>query len=342
LISLLGLASFGCNSSPSSPKHDLPVGRYFSQSLPGSWRPFSDDSPWNTPIAPDAATHPESQDIIGLATSLSDHLRLVQIYAIPVWVGDSDSIPPVRVRSDYVFDWWDQNPRDGWTDVGAPLVHGLWTGPTDDGHLCIIDPRKQLAWEMSHFLWLSDGTPTCTTFNIWDLQGSGVGSPDDGPHWQLRGGRGSGFPLIAGLLRPEELAAGEIRHALVFTFFQNRRSPDGAIFLPPACRSDGWYMGSEYPIEGMRWQLDPSLGETDFAAWGLNREGLIVARALQKYGMLDGDNGGNMALQMQLLGPTATESLAKWEALFPGFYANVERIPVASFRAVDTGEPVKR
>ena len=92
----------------------------------------------------------------------------------------------------------------------------------------------------------------------------------------------------------------------------------------------------------MRWQLDPTLGDVDFAAWGLNREGRIVARALQKYGMLDGDNGGDLALQVQILGPTAAQSLSRWEALFPGFYANVERIPVDHFRVIDTGEPVIR
>ena len=345
---LLVFECCGCQMSlapPSKPDQlePIPGPSVFGQSMPGGWRPFSNDSPWNTPLEPNARTHPESDAILGLATSWTGHLRLAQTYTIPLWVVDSDSIPGVRVRSDRIFDWWDRSPRDGWTDVTVPVVRALWGEPTVDGHLCILDPRQNVAWEMSRFSWLADGTPTCTTFNIWPLKGAGAGSPSDGPHWQLRGGRGSGFSILAGLVRPEELAAGEIRHALVFTFPQNRRAADGSdIFMPPACRSDGAYAGAQYPIEGMRWQLDPSLTEQDFSAWGLNREGRIVARALQKYGMLDGDNGGAMALQVQLLGPTTAENRARWEALFPGFYANVPRIPTNRFRVVDTGAPVTK
>lgn len=345
---LLVLVNSGCDS-PLSPLSKTPPGDpgrtaakgVLGQSLPGTWRPYSDDSPWNTPIASAAVMHPDSPPIISVATSLASHLRLAQTYTIPLWVVDSDSVPQRRVRSDRIFDWWDANPRDGWTDVEVPIVPAMWPEPTADGHLCIIDPRKKIAWEMSRFVWLADGTPSCTTFNIWYLPGSGVGSPTDGKRWQLRGGRGSGFPILAGLVRPEELAAGEIRHALVFTFAQNRRAADGsALFVPPACRSDGQYVGSQYPIEGMRWQLDPALGDQDFDAWGLSREGKIVARALQKYGMFDGDNGGAMALQVQLLGPTTTENRTRWETLFPGFYKNVERIPTNRFRVVYTGDPI--
>ncbi|MBI4709752.1 MAG: hypothetical protein HY759_01385 [Nitrospirae bacterium] len=180
-----------------------------------------------------------------------------------------------------------------------------------------------------------------TELNIWRLDGTGVGDYKEGERWQVRGGRGSGFPLIAGLIRPEELKAGEIRHALVFTSPKNRQAENVKnIFLPPASRSDGRHAGRQYPIEGMRFQLDPLLTEKDFDKWGLSREGKIIARTLQKYGMFLGDNGGAMALQAQLLAPSSDGNRKKWDKLFPGFYKNVEKIPVNKFRVVYTGEPV--
>jgi len=231
--------------------------------------------------------------------------------------------------------------RDSWSDVGIPITMEMWAEPTPDGHICIIDPFKKQSYEMSRFSFLADGTPTSTTFNIWDLQDTGVGDSNQGSRWKARGGRGSGFPIIAGLIRPEEVAAGEIRHALVFTFSRNRLAENGSkIFLPPACRSDGKYVGTQYPIEGMQFQLDPALTEKDFDAWGLSREGKIVARALQNYGMYVGDNGGAMALQVQLLAPTPEEHYQMWEELFPGFYKNIERIPTNRFRIIYTGEPI--
>jgi hypothetical protein len=228
----------------------------------------------------------------------ANNIRFARIFTIPVWIVNSDHIPLVKVQSDRIFDTWDPD-RKGWSNVGVPISLTMWAEPTEDAHLCIIDPFKKISWEFSRFRFLTGGTPYCTTFNIWDLKSDGVGNPFEGRRWQMRGGRGSGFPLIAGLIRPEELAAGEIRHALVFSFSQNRQAENGGdIFCLPACRSDGKHKGRQYPIEGMRFQLDPSLTEKEFNQWGLNREGKIVARALQKYGMYLGDNGGAMALQL--------------------------------------------
>ncbi len=315
--------------------------KIIGNSLPGMWRPFSDKSPWNTLVPDNALTHPDSKEIMKFVLTQAKNIRLARIYVVPVWVVNSKNVPHVKVKSKRIFDTWDKE-RKGWSDVGIPVTKEMWAEPTDDGHLTIIDPFKMTAWEFSRFGWLPDNiTPKSTTFNIWDLKGDGFGNPFEGKRWQVRGGRGSGFPLIAGMIRPEELAAGEIRHAMVFTFPMNRQADDGSdMFLPPACRSDGKYKGSQYPIEGMRFQLNPLLTEKDFDKWGLNREGKIVARALQKYGMYLGDNGGAMALQVQLLGPTEKDNLSKWEELFPGFYSNVSRIPADKFRIVYTGEPI--
>ena len=311
------------------------------QSLPGDWRPFSDDSPWNTPIATDARTHSDSALIISALAGEASHLRFSRKYDIPVWVVDSSSIPPVRVRSDRIYDTWDKN-QSGWSDVGAPITRNMWGEATGDGHLSIIDPEKNIAWEMSRFHWLADGTPTCTTFNIWDLSGPGFATPQ-GRRWFARGGRGSGFPEIAGLLRPEEIQAGVIRHALIFTFSKNRRADHGGqIFISPAARSDGKEFGRQYPIEGMRLQLDPRLTDEDFQRWGLGRAARIVARALQTYGMLDGDNGGAMALQIQLLAPSVEENIRSWNSMFPGLFADIEKIPTDRFRVVETYQPVVR
>lgn len=308
--------------------------------LPGAWRPFSTSSPWNLPILKNARKHPDSDVIMYNVISHADHIRFANSYLVPVWVVNSDNLPAIRVKSKYAFDWWDRD-RDGWTDIGVPVTIDMWAEPTPDGHISIIDPFKKLAWEMSRFYWQKEKFPHSSTFNIWDITGYGVGDAKEGKRWKARGGRGSGFPLIAGLIRPEEISAGEIRHAMVFTFRKNREADDGSkIFLNPASRSDGRFKGRQNPIEGMRFQLDPALSENDFNSWGLDNSAKIIARALQKYGMFLGDNGGDMALQVQLLASTPEMNLQCWEYLFPGLYKNIERIPTDKFRVIYTGEPI--
>jgi hypothetical protein len=284
-------------------------------------------------------------------TSEASNIRLANSYTIPVWVVNSDNME-WHYASSHVskygdpygstsfagkFDTWDPD-LDNRTEAPVPINSIVWGEQEKDGHLCIIDPFKMLAWEMSWFRGIqSDDTILCSTFNIWDLMGSGAGDPDEGTRWTARGGRGSGFPEIAGLIRPEELAAGEIRHALAFIFSKNRSSE---MVNPPAARTDGRYSGSQYPAEGMLFQLDPALTDSDFNGWGLTREAKIVARALQAYGMYDSDNGGAMVIQPQLLDRDKARHRAKWDSLFPGFYSTVDNIPSSAFRVINTGPTV--
>lgn len=312
-------------------------------SLPGDWRPFSEDSPWNTPIPEDAQAHPQSDAIVFTLAQDRNHISLINSYLCPIWVVNSENVDGIRIRSDRIFDRWDQD-GDGWTDVLVPVTRQMYPEPTGDGQICIVDPFKHRLWDISTFEWPDERPfPSGTTFDVWDLTGSGEADPPPGTRWTRRGGRGSGFPGIAGIIRPEELEAGEIRHAICFTSKMVRQHATGAnIFLPPACRSDGRDVGRQYPIMGMRFQLNPELNEEDFDEWGLNRAGKILARALQRYGMYLGVSGGAMKLQVQLLGPDSDSNRREWERRVPGFYENVKRIPTREFRIIDTGDPIIR
>ncbi len=310
-------------------------------SLPGSWRPYLANSPWNTPIDDNVLLHPDSERIIRFAKQEAPYLRLVKAYNSPIWVINSENMPQHRIKSKKIFDTWDQD-RDNWTDITVPISPKMWSEPTHDGHMIIIDPFKMIAWEMSRFTWKNfpqGKIPTSSTFNVWDLKGKGYANPLEGKRWHQRGGRGSGFPVLAGLIRAEELKQGEIRHALMFNFTPTRKGTgDKELFIaPPACRSDGQGEGRQYPIQGMRFQLNPELTDADFERWGLSREGKIIARALQRYGMYLADDGGAMSIGLQLLAPSQEGNLRQWESLFPGLYRSVKRIPTEELRIVFTG-----
>ena len=89
-----------------------------------------------------------------------------------------------------------------------------------------------------------------------------------------------------GLIRPEELKAGAIRHALVFSLPSQYVKGGGPV--PPATESDG-QSGLEGAIpEGARVQLAPSFDvKTLEHPWQRT-----IARALQVYGMYLADRGG--------------------------------------------------
>jgi len=325
------------------------------QSLPSSWRPFTNTSPWNTPIPDNATVHSNSTEIMNLITSRVDHIRLAGSQLTPIWVVNSTNALAVStntspgtnliwtyMNSTNLFYLWDGD-TNGVSDDPIPLSSEM--NSSSDGYLCIIDPFKRLAYEVSDYHGWTNDTPECGAFHIWNLTENGVGQNPtnltESQNWQAQGIKGSGLCLIGGVLRPEELEGREIRHALTFSFGLNRDVENGQIMMvPPACRSDGSYTNNPpdeiYPIEGMRFQLDPSLGTSDFNEWGItNRRERVFARALQEYGMVLGDTGEDMAIAVQQLGTNATASRAEWERLLPEFYNLITNIPTSAFRVID-------
>ena len=153
--------------------------------------------------------------------------RFANTYVPPIWVINSSNVQKMQARSPYPFEIWDDD-FDGLTEKVMPMEFNkttrtplMYGEDTSDGHIIIVDPFTHLLYEMSYFRrgqeFHPDGTINCSTFNIWDLTGTGVGDGNESKRrWRARGSRGSGFPAIAGLMRPEEFVASEINHALMF------------------------------------------------------------------------------------------------------------------------------
>ena len=352
------------NNSPANTRLGFYPGDYsedkvLGNSLPPTWRPFNDQSPWNTPIAKNPKIHQDSFAIVANMSNQATQatvnkkrtgvFRFSNTYVPPIWVINSSNVQKMQARSPYPFEIWDDD-FDGLTEkvmpmefnktTRAPLMYGE---DAPDGHIIIVDPFTHLLYEMSHFRrgqeFHPDGTINCSTFNIWDLTGAGVGDGNESKRrWTARGSRGSGFPAIAGLIRPEEFEAGEINHALMFAFIENRKG----VYLPPAARTDGRSSATNTPIEGMRFQLDPNLTDVDFDNWGLSREGKIIARAMQRYGLYNGDNGGSMTLQAALLASSPKTSKKIWNKKYKNFWKQPNKIPMSYLRALDTGTPISQ
>jgi hypothetical protein len=91
----------------------------------------------------------------------------------------------------------------------------------------------------------------------------------------------AGLPILPGLVRYEEVAAGEINHALRFTVPQTRKA-----YVWPARHHASDLLGSQYPPMGQRFRL-----RADFDISGYSAEAQVILVALKKYGMILADNG---------------------------------------------------
>ncbi len=261
---------------------------------PSSWRPFNASSPWNTPIAANPALHPNSTQLINTFATSSpwgEHLDInMNSWSVPMYWADGNTPRPPVYASVGGYGWM------GWpATANMPIPNGATPDPQGDAHMLVVDSARTTEWGCWGMSYSSGRSPAwqagvCATS---DLTGSGVRPPEPNanPWYVAHGPRACGFPLIAGLIRTEEVQAGAIEHALAIAYpkLMSRR------FMSPASTGSETGVSSSEPGLpcGARVQLDPSL---DVTKLGLSAAGVMVARALQKYGAYVGDYSGALSL----------------------------------------------
>jgi hypothetical protein len=284
----------------------------------GCVRPYSDDSPWNSPIPRSPALHPKSSVYVrGLEGPLtSDPTQ----YTYPVYHVSADtSRETVGLRG------WFSNVVDGGRrlenqragTVELPIPEGARAAAGTDAQMILLDPVTRDEWGLSELERDGDGWKAWNAYH-YNTRWNGVPPRDENgkPFFN----RGAGVPYLAGLVRPCEIRRGRIEHALAFAY----DSPSEE-YVYPATKSDGVGEPDDMP-EGTRLQLDPRLTAKQIRKWGCTGPCLTIARALQEYGMYVIDNSGRPKVILEY------EGTAHWRGLVDD--ETVSPIPFRAFRVL--------
>ncbi|MGH8862523.1 MAG: hypothetical protein ACRDVG_15050 [Jatrophihabitantaceae bacterium] len=129
----------------------------------------------------------------------------------------------------------------------------------------------------------------------------------------------AGLPIAAGLVRPREIAAGHIDHALRFTVARTQRG-----YIHPATHQAGSTTLPDVAPMGARFRLKAS-----FPLAGYHGAARIVLVCLERYGMFVADNGSNWFL-----------SGASWRGWNDADLDQLKRVPGSAFEVVASG-PVR-
>ena len=281
--------------------------------------PYAKTSPWNTPIPANPVVSAQSSSYIsGLTGSFgSDPTQ----YSFPVY--RVDSATPLRsVSISGSFKAWSCNTCEATVQSGgtvrAPIPSGAQAAAGTDAQIILWNESTGDEWE---FWQLASTTSASTPYTA-----------TNGYHYNTKwsavpaspGPRGAGIPYLAGLVRPWEIALGHIDHALALTY-QNTATT----YTFPATKTDGPCTLSTCMPEGSRLQLDPTV---DVTTLGLSASGAIIAKALQKYGMIVVDTGGHPKLYFEY------EGTAHWNGAITD--STVSGIPLDRFRVLDPAHPL--
>jgi hypothetical protein len=229
-------------------------------------------SHWNRPVDR-LPVHPRSAQIvrsIGLERTVHPDFGSGRYdgrpIGIPYTVVDRGQ-PRVPVRFTYA-DESDPGPYP--IPPGAPVEGG------SDRHVLVVERG------------------TCRLYELFAAERVGAGASwtaGSGAIFSLRSNRmrpagwtsadAAGLPILPGLARYEEVAAGAIRHALRFTVPRTRRA-----YVYPARHFASSSTDPSLPAMGQRVRLKRSVDPARFG-----RQARVVVRALKRYGMLLADNG---------------------------------------------------
>jgi len=242
--------------------------------------PFPADNLWNLNIA-NATVDPNSAAIInfiGPTDPVHPDFGSGEFdgssIGIPYIVVDSDQAP-VAINFTESGDESDPGPMP--VPASAP-IEGFPNPGNGDRHVLVLDDSTCWLYELFSSFPQSDGSWNAGSAAVWDL------TADEQRPLTWTSADAAGLSIFAGLARYDEVASGEIKHALRFTL-QNSR----AAFTLPASHWAANSTNANAAPMGMRMRLKASFDVSQFSATNQ-----VILRALQQYGMIMADNGSNM------------------------------------------------
>jgi hypothetical protein len=230
---------------------------------------FPASNVWNRPVAdlPVAANSDAMIAAIGSADHVHPDFGSYLGYGIPYNVVSGKRAVKAKVS----FEYADESDR-----VRYPMPAHPNQEAGGDRHVLVLD------------------RDACKLYELFGADGGGDSwKAGSGAVWNLRSNRlrrdgwtsadAAGLPILPGLVRYDEVAAGAIRHALRFTAERTGRA-----HIYPARHDAGDRSAGSAPPMGLRVRLRASV---DISRYG--KQARVVAQALKIYGMILADNGSN-------------------------------------------------
>jgi hypothetical protein len=200
------------------------------------------------------------------------------------WDGGPIGIPYVAVpgtqrKVEVTFYYADESdPGPYPIPRNAPIEGG--PGSDGDRHVLVVDRDRCILYELYDAHPQPDGSWQAGSGAIFNLSANALRPAT----WTSADA--AGLPILPGLVRYDEVAAGVIRHALRFTAPQTRNA-----YIWPARHQASHLSGLQYPPMGQRFRL-----RADFDVSGFSRDTQVILKALKKYGMILADNGSSWYL----------------------------------------------
>lgn len=233
---------------------------------------FPADNVWNTPIAA-LAKDAKSDAFIA---NMGKEKKLHPDFGASAESGIPFSILPAGTKPVKVdFEYRDDSDLGNYPVPGNALIEG---GPSSKGdrHIILVDGQRCMLYELYSAEPQADGSWKAGSGVKLDLTSNAMRA--DGK----TSADAAGLAILPGLVRYDEAASGEIRHAIRFTVPQTL-----AAHIWPATHHASRNKSGDFPPMGLRLRL-----RKDFDVSSYSKTNQAILKALKEYGMILADNGG--------------------------------------------------
>jgi hypothetical protein len=245
--------------------------------IPAGCALFPKDNIWNTPVD----RLPVDAQSDAYVASMGPETGLHPDFASGLYEGAPIGIPFVRVPASQpavkiAFETAEESdPGPYPVPPDAPIEGGSCA--TGDRHVIVVQEETCLLFELYDAAPQPDGSWRASSGARFDLRSNALRPAE----WTSADA--AGLPILPGLVRYEEIAAGVIPHALRFTAALTQEA-----FVWPARHQAGATSDSGAPPMGQRFRL-----KADVEIGGFSPTNEIILQALKTYGMLLADNGSD-------------------------------------------------
>jgi hypothetical protein len=268
------------------------------------------DNPLNRDIS-GAPVDPRSDAYvasIGASAHLFADFGFTPKYGMPyVVVGPRQPRVPVK------FTEWGKESNPGPYPVPPDAPGEQAEAGGGDRHVLVVQEDSCKLYELSKARRRGDGWEAGTRA-VFDLRSNAL-RPEG---WTSADA--AGLPIFPLLARPQEVAEGEITHALRVTVSHTQRA-----YIHPATHFASWSQDPSLPPMGLRLRLKAS-----FSLEGFHGQALVILRALKRYGLIVADNGSPWFISGAPSRDWNKRDLAQ-----------LQQVPGSAFEAVSTG-PLRR
>ena len=237
---------------------------------------FPVDNVWNTPIEDLPVDAHSNAYIQSIGTNTGLHPDFGTVYeGAPIGI-PYNIVPGSQPGVNVTFTWSGESDHALYPIPPNPLIEG---GPNSSGdrHVLIVDSDNCKLYELFSAYPQNDGSWHAGSGAIWSLLSNEL-RPDG---WTSADA--AGLPILPGLVRYDEIASGQITHALRFTANRTRSE-----YIWPARHEASSITDPDLPPMGQRFRLKSS-----FDASGFSPQVQVILQAMKTYGIILADNGSD-------------------------------------------------